>query len=39
MRLMIHGDAQEFIFTFSGGRYDRTGFPGERYVPPRRKQS
>lgn len=38
MRLMIHGDAQEYIFTFGGGRYDRSGVPGERYVPPRRKQ-
>jgi hypothetical protein len=38
MRLMIHGDAQEYIFTFDGTRYGGSGFPGEHYVPPRRKQ-
>jgi hypothetical protein len=37
MRLMIHGDAQEFTFGFDGTRYDSDGIPGERYVPPRRR--
>lgn len=37
MRLMIHGDAQEFNFSFDGARYDRNGVHGDRYVPPRRR--
>lgn len=35
MRLMIHGDAQEYNFSFDGARYDRDGIHGDRYVPPR----
>jgi hypothetical protein len=38
MRLMIHGDAQEYTFSFDGTRYDRDGLPGTHYVPPRPKR-
>jgi hypothetical protein len=37
MRLMIHGDAQEYTFGFDGTRYDSDGIAGEHYVPPRQR--